>query len=222
MKQFKANTAALYLLGLKHKGKDNLRDMFSTDEFYQEKWLKEITTRIQLESFLRQLHYEDSTDPKGTRYDYSVNYRPNGVPKCGLMMEHFRRRSCLFRPEPDMSFDEATAKYSGRMTKLKHLQSKYKPYDGIRLYSLNGSKTGYTNNFRVDLRDGTPIETMFSSVLTPFNNLGYTVWGDNAFTTVAMLRETKERGFNFAGTTRTTYGFPKTLVDEDLNPGEWR
>ena len=54
----------------------------------------------------------------------------------------------------------------------------------------------------------------------PFNNLGYTVWGDNAFTTVAMLRETKERGFNFAGTTRTTYGFPKTLVDEDLNPGE--
>lgn len=222
MKQFKSNTAALYLLGLKHKGKDNLRDVFSTDPFYEEKWLKEITTRIQLEAFLRQLHYEDSTDPKGKRYDYSVNFRPNGVPKCGLLLEHFRRRSCLFRPETDLSFDEATAKYAGRMTKLKHLQSKYKPYDGIRLYSLNGSKTGYTNNFRVDLRDGTAIETMFASVLTPFEKLGYTVWGDNAFTTVSMLRQTKEDGFNFAGTTRTTYGFPKTLIDEELAPGEWR
>ena len=37
-----------------------------------------------------------------------------------------------------------------------------------------------------------------------------------------MLRQTKERGFNFAGTTRTTYGFPQTLVNEDLNLGEWR
>ena len=45
MKQFKVNTAAMYLLGLKHKGKDTLCDMFSTDEFYEEKWLKEITTR---------------------------------------------------------------------------------------------------------------------------------------------------------------------------------
>eukprot|EP01051_Picozoa_sp_SAG22_P036857 SAG22_NODE_18078_length_293_cov_37.092784_1_plen_25_part_01 len=25
------------------------------------------------------------------------------------------------------------------MTVLKHLQSKYKPYDGIRVYALNGS-----------------------------------------------------------------------------------
>lgn len=75
-----------------------------------------------------------------------------------------------------MSFDEATAKYAARMMKLKHLQSNYKPYDGIRLYSLNGSNTGCTNNFRVDLMNGTSIETMFSCVLTPFEDLRYTVW----------------------------------------------
>ena len=137
-------------------------------------------------------------------------------------MRYFRRRCCLFIPEPDLSYDEATAKYAGRMTKLKHLQSKYKPYDGIRIYSLNGSKTGYTNNFRVDLRDGTSIEAIFCSVLTPFENKGYTVWGDNAFTTVNMLRYCKDRGINFAGTTRTTYGFPSTLVDDSLEAGEWR
>ena len=222
MQQFKANTAALYMLGVKHKGKDNLRSMFGSDEFYQEDWLKEITTRIQLESFLRQLHFEDSTDPFGKKYEYSTNYRPNFVPKMGLMMEHYRRRCCLFIPENNFSYDEATAKYTGRMTHLKHLQSKYKPYDGVRIYSLNGSKTGYTNNFRVDLRDKTSVEAMFQSVLKPFEGKGYTCWGDNAFTTVNMLRECKKRGINFAGTTRTTYGFPRSLVDENLEAGEWK
>ena len=64
---------------------------------------------------------------------------------------------------------------------------------------------------------------MFQSVLVPFEDKGYTVWGDNAFTTVNMLRETKKRGINFAGATRsTTYGFPRSLVDENLEAGEWR
>ena len=196
--------------------------MFGSDEFYREQWLKDLTTRVQLEAFLRQLHWEDSTDPLGKKYEYSTNYRPNGVPKVGLLLEHFRQRCVLFIPERNLSFDEATAKYTGRMTKLKHLQSKYKPYDGIRLYSLNGSKTGYTQNFRVDLRDETSVQAMFLSVLTPFYDKGYTVWGDNAFTTVNMLRETKRHGVNFAGTTRTTYGFPRSLIDENLQPGEWR
>ena len=220
--EFRNNTVALYKLGLKHKGKDDLRSMFGSDEFYQEEWLKELTTRIQFESFLRQLHWEDSTDPYGKKYEYSTNYRPNGVPKVGLLLEYFRRRCCLFIPERHLSFDEATAKYTGRMTKMKHLQSKYKSYDGIRLYSLNGSKTGYCNNFRCDLRDQTPVETMFQSVLTCFEGKGYTVWGDNAFTTVNMLRLCKDRGINFAGTTRTTYGFPRSLVDENLEAGEWK
>lgn len=41
-----------------------------------------------------------------------------------------------------MSFDEGTAKYGGKMSKLKHRQSRFKPYDGIRVYMLNDSETG--------------------------------------------------------------------------------
>lgn len=74
---------------------------------------------------LRQLHFEDAGDPTGTKWTHSINYRPNGVPKVGLYVEHYRRQCCLFIPERDMSFDEATARYRGRMTGLKHLQSKY-------------------------------------------------------------------------------------------------
>ena len=71
----------------------------------------------------------------------------------------------MFIPEISLSYDEATAKYGGRMTYLKHLQSKYKPYDGIRIYSLNGSKTDYTVNFQVDLRNGVTNAELMTSIL---------------------------------------------------------
>ena len=45
-------------------------------------------------------------------------------------------------PGNKMGFDEDTARYNGRMIKLKHRQSRYKPYDGIRIYMLNDSQTG--------------------------------------------------------------------------------
>ena len=134
---FAQQLMVMYMLGLKQKRRCRLRPMFGQDVFFREDWLKEMTTRVTFESFMRQLHFEDSSDPCGKKFEGSTDYRPNGVPKVGLLLELFRRRCCLFRPEESASYDEATAKYGGRMTKLKHLQSKYKPYDGIRLYSAH-------------------------------------------------------------------------------------
>ena len=222
MREYQHYTMVMHLLGVKRLGKNNLRAMFSNDKLLQEPWLKDLCTRLKMEKFLRQLHFEDGQDPFGKRYPHSVNFRPNGVPKVGLYAEKFRRQCVLFRPYRDLSFDEATAKYGGRMTRLKHLQTRYKPYDGIRLYSLNSSDSGYTQNFRVDLRDGTSIGTMMKGCLAPFEGLGYNVWGDNAFVSVDMLKYCREKGVNFAGTSRTTFGFPSSLIDEDLSMGEWK
>ena len=217
-------TMVLHLLGLKHSSKNRYRPMFGTDELYKEDWLKRRCSRLDFEAFLRQLHFEDMMDPCGKRYSHSTNFRPNGVPKVGLLLERFRYQCVLFRPEINLSFDEATAKYGGRMTHLKHLQSKYKPYDGIRIYSLNGSKTAYTQNFRVDLRDGTGTATMLRGCVEPFYGKGYNIWGDNAFVSVDMLRHLREHDTNFAGTSRTTYGFPSALTEQvdNLEMGQWK
>ena len=131
MEEYQLHMMILHVFGLKKLGTTDLRAMFSNDPMYCVPLAKQLTTRRKMEAFLRQLHFEDSACPCG-RYDHSVNYRPHGVPKVGLFMHHFNRRCILFCPERDLSFDEATAKYGGRMTHLKHLQSKYKPYDGIR------------------------------------------------------------------------------------------
>ena len=88
-----------------------------------------------------QLHFEDSLAPFGE--DGGTNYRPDGTPtKVGAWMEMVRARCMVYLPGNKMSFDEGTARYGGRMSRLKHKQSRYKPYDGIRVYMLNDSNTG--------------------------------------------------------------------------------
>ena len=66
-------------------------------------------------------------------------------------------------------------------------------------------------NFRVDLRDDTPIASQMQQVLDDFNVPGIMVYADNAFVSVAMLCWCKERGINLCGTTRRDYGFPDEL-----------
>lgn len=51
-------------------------------------------------------------------------------------------RCRIYLPGNKCSFDEGTARYNGKMSRLKHRQSWYKPYDGIRIYMLNDSRTG--------------------------------------------------------------------------------
>ena len=62
---------------------------------------------------------------------------------------------------------------------------------------------------------------MAKETFKPFLGHGYNVWADNAFTSVALLKWCKEHQLNFAGTTRTTFGFPEKLIDQDLPPGGW-
>eukprot|EP01051_Picozoa_sp_SAG22_P013429 SAG22_NODE_1503_length_4277_cov_18.029440_1_plen_298_part_10 len=133
----------LYLLAAAGKSGRSVREMYSSCEYRKTDWLKELCSREEFKLFLACLHAEDSAKP----------HRPNSVPKVGELLELFRQRCVLFFPEENLSYDEATAKYNGRMTVLKHMQSKYKPYDGIRVYALNGSTTKYLLNFKVDLRD---------------------------------------------------------------------
>lgn len=88
-----------------------------------------------------QLHFEDSNAPSGE--SGGINYRPDGTPtKVGLWMFMVRGRCLVYLPGNSCSYDEGTARYNGSMSKLKHRQSWFKPYDGFRIYMLNDSTTG--------------------------------------------------------------------------------
>lgn len=88
-----------------------------------------------------QLHFEDSDTPLGE--SGGINYRPDGTPtKVGLWMLMVQDRCLIYLPGNKCAYDEGTARYNGKMSRLKHRQNSFKPYDGFRIYMLNDSTTG--------------------------------------------------------------------------------
>ena len=60
------------------------------------------------------------------------------------------------------------------------------------------------------------IENTMAETFAPFADKGYRIRGDNVFVSVSMLRKCRQLKINFAGTTRTTFGFLSELIDENL------
>ena len=211
-------------LGHKHLSQSDLRKMFGNDRVLSEDWLKDVTSYNEVVHFLRTLHFEDSMDPTDERG--GTNYRPNCVPKVGLLLEMFRQQSITFTPPgpADYSHDETTSYYGDHRCGFMHKQPQ-KPHPGIRIYSVNHSQSFYLKNFQVDLRDKKTIEQMFREVVGPaLRDSGVKLFADNAFVSTVQYRWCTENGINFSVTTRTSYGFPKSLIkgpDAPTRKGEW-
>ena len=154
-------------------------------------------------------HFEYTLDPFGKMYVHSTSFLPKKkYPRLNYyILEHFRLRYVLFWLEETISFDDS--KYGGRMTRIKHIQSKYKPYDGhdvIRsgsryIYSLRGSKSGRTQNFRVDRHDGRRYTRWCEDV--SIYSICEALFSDK------MVRHIREHDTPISW---TTYGFPSKLT----------
>ena len=139
------------------------------------------------------------------------------------------RLKCLpgrhYNPAEHGCVDESTAGTQSRFCRLKHIM-KHKPEDGILIYCWCESLTGYLINFVVDLKDGTSVEAMMLKTLEPGFHQGFKVWADNLFVSIISLKKLSDKGLGFAGTTRTNFGFPKSLLEEigesRFRRGDWR
>ena len=80
----------MYLMGFKKLGNRDLRGLFSTNPMDRDPLLAELTTRIKLERFLRQVHFEDSMDPRGKKFPHTR--LTIVVSKVGLLLEKFLLR----------------------------------------------------------------------------------------------------------------------------------
>ena len=101
-----------------------------------------------------------------------------------------------------------------------------KPHDGFLIYMINHAKSFFVKNFMFDLREKqSTIEKMFRDVVGPaLGGSGVNLFADNAFVSVLQSRWAAENKINFSGTTRTTYGFPKELIDgldAPTRKGDW-
>lgn len=110
----------------------------------------------------------------------------HNVKKGGRLQEQLNQ-NCqnVYKVHEMVSIDEQTALCNSRMCSLKHVQ-RHKKYDGIRIYSVNGSReidAGYTQCYMVDWKCGYSTTTFADKLLEMMPKVWYSVYMDNAFPT---------------------------------------
>ena len=71
---------------------------------------------------------------------------------------------------------------------LKHIQ-RHKKCNGIRIYSINESTSGYTWSFIVDIKDGTSAPEFAMKLCEQLPGVWHRVYMDNAFPQVRNLEK---------------------------------
>ena len=236
---------ALYALGVGDRGSCSVRDMLRNDtdaEFTEVGWMKRRgITEAWLTGWFQNLHLqpegweksEEAKRPAPNAVKKDGNDERAGddaetsdagniemphnhnVKKAGRLLEQLTQ-NCLavYAVHMMIAIDEQTALCNSRWASLKHVQ-RHKKYDGIRIYSINGSSdedAGYTQYFMVDWKCGYHPTVFADKLLDVLDPVWYNVYLDNAFTTVNNLLKWREQSINACGTSRTTFGFPTELA----------
>ena len=147
------------------------------------------------------------------------------VEKMGKLLEKFRDRCTrVYRPGRELAYDEQVAKTDSRMTRFRQLL-KHKKYNGIQLYSVCESKTGYLVTFATRDPSGTlGIHGVMNHLLEDVAGSWHCVYADNLFISLDTLRRARAMHIHLSGTARTTFGFPRRLKDvegKNLGRGEY-
>ena len=244
MPDLKKFLGSLYGLAVGDKGGCSVRDMLRDDEdaeFTEVPWLKRRgVTEAWLTGWFQNIHcqpegWEKSEEAKrpapnakkkderageagvaGEKGEEGNVDMPHNhhVKKIGRLLEQLNQNCLLaYIVHQMISIDEQTALCNSRCASLRRVQ-RHKKYDGIRIYSINGSSNkdlGYTQYFMVDWKNGYHATVFADKLLDILDPVWYNVFMDNAFTTVTNLLKWREQSVNACGTSRKNFGFPEEL-----------
>ena len=195
---------------------------FSDRKVYGVPWLKDVMTLTEYQRLKSCLSCD--IGPRGRERTGKIVSNLH-VEKMGKLLEKFRDR-CLrvYQPGRELAYDEQVAKTDSRLTRLRQLL-KHNKYNGIQLYSICESKTGYLVTFATRDPNGTlGVHGVMNHLLDDVAGRWHRVYADNLFITLGTLRRAKLMRIHLAGTARTNFGFPRSLKDVDskkLERGEY-
>ena len=219
-KQLEKFIGVCYGLGATHAL--GVEQAFSERPVYGVPWLKRVMTYTEFQR-LKSCLSCDIGEPGRERIGKTVSNLH--VEKVGKLLEKFRDR-CLrvYQPGRELAYDEQVAKTDSRVTRFRQVL-KHKKYNGIQLYSVCESKTGYLVTFATRDPNGTlGVHGVMNQLLDDIAGRWHRVYADNSFITLGTLRRAKEMHIHLAGTARTTFGFPRALKDvegKNLKRGDY-
>ena len=116
----------------------------------------------------------------------------------------------LYMPESNLSLDEGTLAYKGRLSMKVYNPMKPDKY-GIKFYVLCEAVSGYVLDFSIYSGTSQSLRSTVFGLCQRYFHLGYRVFVDNYYNSVELTEELYENGMHSCGTLRLPRGAPKSL-----------
>lgn len=139
---------------------------------------------------------------------------PGELRKMGNMLESFEKQCKeVFRAGANVALDEMMIRFEGNFAFVHRKQ--HKPTnEGMKMYAIADSATGYTICFMLDRRDGkTKVEDFVRSLAARLPGDWQEIFMDNLFTSSSILKELHDMKKFATGTVRAARrGYPADLA----------
>nr|BAF82017.1 piggyBac transposase Kobuta [Xenopus laevis] len=223
MKRFLALTIAM---GLHTDG--NLASYWDTTTVISIPLFSAVMPRNRYQILLRFLHFNDNATaapPNEPGHDRLHKLRPLIESLCKCFAE-------VYTPSQNIWVDESPMFFKGHLG-FRQNSPRKRFCDGVKIYKLCESKTGYTSNFMIyDGNDssldppGCPLDFTDSGkivweLLTPLLGRGYHLYVDNFYTSIPLFRALHSLDTPACGkVSHKRKGLPRTLLNKNLKHGE--
>ena len=201
------------------------RSYWSNDWPYQNDNFRSIMSSRRFELILKFLHLNDSRQqPTRGEPGYDKLYKVH--PLLNLILENFQS---MYTPTQCLSINESMVGFKGRLAFLQYMPKKPHKW-GMKAWVLTDAANGYVWDWKLyaGKEDNSPsslglahrviLDLLDDDRLT---NKGYHVYMDNFYTSSALFRDLRDRGFEACGTIRSNgVGIPEDIRSAKLKKGE--
>ena len=211
VRELKAFLGLLFLTGI--VSKPELAMFWSTNELYATPYFGRVMSRNRFQLILKFLHFTNNTTADTQDKLYKIR------PVLDYLVGKFQE---LFQPDVNVSIDEGTLLWRGRLSFKVYNPQKPIRY-GIRSYILADSATGYCHNIIPYCGDHVALADTVVNLVGSLRGQGYRLYMDNFYNSVKLSEQLLKMKTHVCGTLRRNRGEPpevRAATVSDLAGGE--
>ena len=196
-----------YIFGL--IGMPSVRNYWRTNSFaFHFPRLAAVMPRARFEAISRCLHFVDNARADELSSDKFWKVRP-------LLDALLKASKKNFQPWVNLAVDEQMQTCNNSTCPQRFCPPRKKT-NGIKIWSICDTQTGYMVTFRMAVHRGPRIEDIVLDMADDLDAKGHWLFMDNLFTKPSLFRELRRRGFNACGTWRSNFQMPEELKPKSL------
>ena len=214
VRNFKPLTAAVFdkwlgfliLMGVSHNGRE--RRFWSEHPLFHRPIVGKTMSRNRWLDIKRALHcQDDAAEPPVNEYDPT---------KISILMQMFLSQSrAIYNPGENCSIDEMMLAFKG-ISSMKFTRQAKPTRDGLKIFAICESSTGYVFGAYLDRRKGETVEEMVLRLVHHGKGSWRTVYMDDYFTSVCTFKKMLDVQTYGCGTTRANRGLPDEFEKKEV------